>query len=80
MNVRILYANRSYILNIGPEFCFRGCDIARACKGYITSEDTKRGSYMQYIGPISILHVYTIYCMMVTSPAYFTHGRSIYNI
>ena len=50
--------------NIGPEFCVRGCDIARACEGYITSEDTKRGSYMQYIGPISIL-----YCMMVTSPA-----------
>ena len=38
--------------------------IARACEGYITFEDTKRGSYMQYIGPISIL--YTIYCMMVT--------------
>ena len=42
---------------IGPEFCVRGCDVARACEGYITS----------YIGPISIL--YTIYCMMVTSPA-----------
>ena len=38
-----------------------------ACKGYITSEDTKRRSYMQYIGPISIL--YTIYCMMMTFPA-----------
>ena len=47
--------------------CVRGCDIARSCEGYITSEDTKRGYYMQYIGPISIL--YTIYCMMVTSPA-----------
>ena len=23
--------------------------IARACKGYITSEDTKQGSYIQYI-------------------------------
>ena len=36
---------------------------------YITSEDTKRVSYiyMWYIGLISIL--YTIYCMMVTSPA-----------
>ena len=56
-----------YIQNIGPEFCVRGCDIARACEGYITSGDTKRGSYIQYIGPISIL--YTIYCMMVTSPA-----------
>ena len=57
----------SYIQNIGPEFCVQGSDIARACEGYITSEDTKRGSYIQYIGPISIL--YTIYCMMVTSPA-----------
>ena len=56
-----------YILNIGPEFCVRGYDIARACEGYITSEDTKRGSCIQYIGLISIL--YTIYCMMVTSPA-----------
>ena len=26
---------------MGPEFCVRGCDIARACEGYITSEDTK---------------------------------------
>ena len=33
-------------LNIGPEFCVRGCDIARTCEGYITSEDTKRGSYV----------------------------------
>ena len=31
----------SYIQNIGPEFCVRGCDIARACEGYITPEDTK---------------------------------------
>ena len=54
-------------LALGPEFRVRGCDIARACEGYITSKDTKRGSYIQYIGPISIL--YTIYCMMVTSPA-----------
>ena len=30
-----------YIQNIGPEFCVQGCDIARACEGYITSEDTK---------------------------------------
>ena len=57
----------SYIQNIGPEFCVLGCDIARACEGYITSEDTKRGSYIQYIGTISILYI--IYCMMVTSPA-----------
>ena len=49
---------------IGPEFCARGCDIAQACDGYITSEDTKRGSYIQYIGPISIL--YTIYCMVTS--------------
>ena len=51
----------TYIQNIEPEFCVRGCDVARACKGYITSEDTKWGSYMymQYIGPISIL--YTMY-------------------
>ena len=52
--------NRSYIQNIGPEFCVRGCD--RACEGYIISEDTKQGSYILYIGPVSIL--YTIYCMM----------------
>ena len=56
-----------YKIYIGPDFFVRGCDIARACEGYITSEDTERGSYIQYIGPISIL--YTIYCMMVTSPA-----------
>ena len=61
------------IQNIGPELvCVRGCDIARACEGYITSEDTKQGSYMKYTGPISILH--TIYCMMVTSPAQCAHG------
>ena len=54
MDIFILY--RSYIQNIGLEFCVRGCDIARACEGYITSEDTKRGSYIQYIGPISILY------------------------
>ena len=52
---------------MGSEFCVLGCDIARAYEGYITSEDTKRGSYIQYIGPINIL--YTIYCMVVTSPA-----------
>ena len=52
---------------MGPEFCVRGCDIARACEGYITFEDTKQGSYILYIGRISIL--YTIYCMMVTSSA-----------
>ena len=45
----------------------RVCDIAQACEGYILSSDTKQGSYIQYIGPISIL--YTIYCMIVTSPA-----------
>ena len=63
----IEHANMSYIQNIGPEFCVRGCDIARPCEGYITSEDTKRGSCIQYIGCISIL--YTIYVIMVTSPA-----------
>ena len=73
-----MFANRSYIHNIGPEFCVWGCDIDRACEGYITSEDTKQGSYMQYIWPISIL--YTNYCMMVTSPAWCAHGRSINNI
>ena len=61
----ILY--RSYIQNVGPEFCVRGCDIARACEVYITSEETKRGSYIQYIGPISILYI--IYCRMMTSAA-----------
>ena len=44
-----------------------GCDIALACSGYITCSGTKLRSYIQYIGPINIL--YTIYCMMVTSPA-----------
>ena len=57
-----------YIQNIGPEFCVQGCDIARACKGYITSEDTKRGSYIQYIGLINILYAVS-YSMMGTSPA-----------
>ena len=61
------YANSSYIQNIGPEFCVRGCDIAQAYEGYITSEDTKQGSYIQYTRHVSIL--YTIYCMMVRSPA-----------
>ena len=50
----------SYIQNIGPEFVSE--DLI-----YITSEDTKQGSYIQYIGPISIL--YTIYCMTMTSSA-----------
>ena len=27
----IWYAITSYIQNIEPEFCVRGCDIARAC-------------------------------------------------
>ena len=31
----------SYIQNIGPEYCVQGCDIARACEGYIISEDIK---------------------------------------
>ena len=34
----IYYSNRSYIQNIGPDFCVRGCDITRACEGYIRSE------------------------------------------
>ena len=38
--------NRSYIQNIGPDFCVRGCDIAQACDGYITSEDTKYAVYI----------------------------------
>ena len=46
--IYIYYANMSYI----------------QCEGYITFEDTKQVSSIQYIGPISIL-----YCMMVTSPA-----------
>ena len=52
---------------IGPIYKIKDlslCDIVRACEGYITSEGTKQGSYIQYIGPISIL--YTMYCMMVT--------------
>ena len=70
----ILYAYRSYIQNIGTEFCVQGCDRVRACKGYITFEDTKRGSYMQYIGPISILYTISS-CMMVRSPAELPHQR-----
>ena len=31
-------------------FVSKGCDIARACEGYITFEDTKQGSYN--IGPL----------------------------
>ena len=52
---------------MGPMFCVQGCDIARACEGYITSRDTKQRSYMQYIGPIkhTIYNIY-MYCMMVT--------------
>ena len=46
--IYIYYANMSYI----------------QCEGYITFEDTKQVSSIQYIGPISIL-----YFMMVTSPA-----------
>ena len=41
--------NRSYIQNIGPDFCVRRCDIARACKGYIRSEDTKVKSIFRLI-------------------------------
>ena len=58
---------------IGPIYkyrtsvCVRGCDIAQACECYIISEDTKQGSYIQYIEPIGIL--YTINCIMVASPA-----------
>ena len=60
-----------YSMLTGPiykiEFCVQGCDIARACEGYITSKDTKPGSYILYTGPVSIL--YTIYIIIVTSPA-----------
>ena len=38
--------------NIGPQICIRGCVIAQTCEGYITSKDTKRASYIHYIGPI----------------------------
>ena len=34
----IKYANRSYIQNIGTEFCVQECDIAQA---YDASEDTQ---------------------------------------
>ena len=40
----IYYSNRSYMQNI-----VRGCDVARACEGYIRSEDTKVRSYILYI-------------------------------
>ena len=30
-----MYANRSYIPNIGPELGVRGCDICQVCEGYI---------------------------------------------
>ena len=32
--------------NIDPRFSVQGCDIARACEGYITSEDTKPRFYI----------------------------------
>ena len=36
--------------NTAPEFCVRGCDIARGeAEGYITLEDTKRGSHVSHI-------------------------------
>ena len=46
--------------------------IYKIGSGYITSSDTTLRSYILYIGPISIL--YTIYCMMVTSPAQYTQS------
>ena len=58
-------------INIGPEFCVQGCDIARACE--ITSDDTvgKRGSYIQYIGPFSILYtIYDISCIVCKCKVY----------
>ena len=65
-NIYNMLTGPIYKIYIGPLFCVLGCDIALAGSGYITS-DTNPRSYIQYIGPISIL--YTIYCMMVTSPA-----------
>ena len=57
-----------YIMLTGPiykiqdlNFFVQRCDIARACEGYITSEDTKWGSYMRYIGPVSILYTCILY-------------------
>ena len=50
-----------YSYYIGPSFCVLGCDIAIAGSGYITSSDTKHMVYIQYIGPISILHNVHIY-------------------
>ena len=36
--------------SMGPEVCVRGCDIALGkAEGYITSEDTKRGSHISLI-------------------------------
>ena len=46
--------------NIDPRFSVQGCDIARACEGYITSEDTKPRFYIR---TVSVL--YTIYCMLI---------------
>ena len=52
--------NRSILYNvqnIGPEFCVQESDIARASEGYITPEDTKQASYIQYNRPVK----HTIY-------------------
>ena len=61
----IWYANRSYIMHIGPLFCVLGYDIAFAGSGYITSPDTKRGSYILYIGPAGVVYYIYILCIYI---------------
>ena len=68
----IQYANRSYILHIGPSFCVLRCDIALAGSGYITSSDTNSGPIFciqdLVVYFIYYIHIYTcIYiCVCVT--------------
>ena len=67
----------SYIQNIGPEVCIRGKYIARACEGYIFSEDTNFRSYILYITQFGVLYnIYIIWCHLLHS----VHMEGLYTI
>ena len=57
ITICILYGTLTGLIykNIDPRFSVRGCDIARACKGYITFEDTKPRVILWYIRTVSVL-------------------------
>ena len=58
----IIIVNRQVLYtNIGLEVCVQGCDIARACEGYITSLDTNQRPIIT--GHVSIL--YTIHIIII---------------